>query len=39
MKIDSNKYELKLYYRYKSFDDMKFSIVSIEDDDNVELIF
>ena len=39
MRIDSSKYYLKLYYRSQNPYDMKFGIVPIDDDDDVELMF
>ncbi|KAK1370022.1 hypothetical protein POM88_036114 [Heracleum sosnowskyi] len=37
--IDRSRYGLKLFYRCKNPDDMKYGIVPIEDDDDVELMF
>lgn len=39
LKIDRDRYALKLKYRYKNPDDLKFGIVPINDDDDVELMF
>ncbi|XP_063936085.1 uncharacterized protein LOC135147164 [Daucus carota subsp. sativus] len=39
LKIDSSSSRLRLFYRCKNPDDLKFGIVPIEDDDDVELMF
>ncbi|KAK1376307.1 hypothetical protein POM88_032500 [Heracleum sosnowskyi] len=39
LKIEKSRYDLKLLYRCKNPDDMKFGIVLIEEDDDVELMF
>ena len=39
LKIDSSRFGLRLFYRCKNPDDLKFGIVPIEDDDDVELMF
>ncbi|KAK1379316.1 SWIM-type domain-containing protein [Heracleum sosnowskyi] len=39
LNIDRSKYGLKLFYRCKNPDDMKYGIVPIDDDDDVELMF
>ena len=39
LKINSSRFGLRLFYRCKNPDDLKFGIVPIEDDDDVELMF
>ena len=39
LRIDRDEYGLKMYFRCKNPDDGKFSIVPIDDDDDVELMF
>ncbi|XP_074351309.1 uncharacterized protein LOC141690402 [Apium graveolens] len=39
LKIDRILYDFKLCYRWKNFNDMKFGIIPVDDDDDVEMMF
>ncbi|XP_074328472.1 uncharacterized protein LOC141666382 [Apium graveolens] len=39
LKIDRSLYDFKLCYRWKNFNDMKFGIITVDDGDDVEMMF